>query len=379
MDFDEFSEEQLVTQFLLASSEGRKEEIRDRLFARYYREFEMRIVAVLRSRGMSNSPSDLYFNEIFKSVYERVFALERFEKKLKTFDSSKGAFDSWLLIVVGHEVGDWLKEVDSTTGMKNTHLLKIEQEKRSNALFLDSPVSDDKDAFTHGTKITSLEVESPADFMAGEESLEIFDLLLMKDRVYLAIFMVTYRTIETSEIKCIEKISGKDVGQIKREIKKIKSSLEGKYEESLKIDEKIACMGEMIPLLEGRAYKLRKSLSLSDEEIEKKNTTFLLSELEAENKKLYELFSQKKIPSEEYFQKRQINHYKITSKRLKNVVKKREKLIKEKISKKHFVSPSYKEIAGVLRVTDGAVRSKMSRIFETLRNNFPNAAFSASV
>ena len=94
------------------------------LFFRHFDWIEAIIRRRLRLHGMSYDAGSEHYNDVFNSVYDRVYAPHAMPNAVRRFDPEKGSLEAWLLGRVVFVVRDWLK---SSRG-KNTQTTSLESE-----------------------------------------------------------------------------------------------------------------------------------------------------------------------------------------------------------------------------------------------------------
>ncbi len=369
-DFINLSDTELVELFLREKDKKTRKALRDAIFARFYRQFDRTIRAVLRIKGISYQDNEEYYNSIFAEVYMRIFCLPSFDKKLRNFDLNKN-FQWWFFAVMRREVYDWLKKVDPATKLSNYERLKNIAETRAKEGSIDQP-SDE----SHQRE--PLEIACTEEDAKSKQLRSLIDALPDSQRVLLRLKFIAYEDLSPKDIAYIAKETVRSTDEVQAEINELRTSLResDQFKSNQNIELQLASLKLKEENLErkisfGRA-KLQALGCNNLEEIEKDVSDLTLKRITEKIKttrdqlrhKLKEKSKAEAI-GDSYLDFETIR-YMETLKRLQITRKKRKKILIAYKSGKYFIRPHCKRIAAILGIEEGTLGSRKNRAKEAL-------------
>lgn len=371
LDFWKCSDEELIQLFVQTGDRETKNLIRDEVFKRYYREFDQTIRSILKERGISYRGNEEYYNTVFTELYQRIFSLATFEERIKQYDVVR-PFHRWFAVLMRNEVIDWLRKVDHEKELSNEEVLKSISKQKWQSL--DSPVgTGEKDKLLTLKDVITSEKPLPEEDKKRKELEEAIKRLPEPFGSLLSVRFVAYQEVDEGVLSYIakkRKISKEEAG---KEIGELRDRLRGskKFEEQEEIEILLASLYLKAESLEGKANWHRKRLGNLDinntDEIEREITRAPLKDLAKAKSTAIKRYEEENGGIRAW-EEAELAKLKETLKRLDNIKRKREKLLKEYYSGSYYVRPSNKEMAALLGIKEGTVGSQKNRAKEGLRS-----------
>lgn len=352
-------------------AEGEERELfRRELQSRLVGPVEEVLADMLRARQIAYDESRLGFNDLYLGVLERLFAPATLEKRLATYDASKGAFEGWFLYgtgsVVRNEVRMWLRErSEAGQGIKKADEIREEEGRAARAVALDD---EETHAEGHLHRAATEADRERAD--AAEERGRIrraFAALTPEYRLALQALMLAYREMEPAEVTALARMRGADFNTVAEEAEALRDALRASpaFQEDEDADLKLGAFGERLANLRRRSQALRVKLhavGLTEDRIPAFEGYALglpLGEIERLRKGEAECAPEWKPYAERGgavlwdFAECRIRH-RTTEGRLA--------ALQEAVrAGKHFVRPSHEQLSRFLGVPAGTVASRLNR------------------
>lgn len=114
----------------------------NRHFEHHYEYFERFIREVLHTRGLKYDPSTSYYNDVFDTIFRRVFKCEC----LCQYDPARGGFRTWLRRVTRNAVYDWIKSAHPTLPVTRGTQAHLAWHAESGAVSLDQAEPHERDS-----------------------------------------------------------------------------------------------------------------------------------------------------------------------------------------------------------------------------------------
>jgi DNA-directed RNA polymerase specialized sigma24 family protein len=352
------SDDQELASLVRVSADPEEQEAaRTILLERHYESFDRRIRAVLASRNLDYSPSSEYYNTLFFDVFHRTFTTAALRKKLATFRSEKGDFQSWFLgAVVVNEVKDWLKRRSGRAGVAMGELL-IEEARAQ-----DGPAGGLKE------DLPAPEPE-PAD-----ESTHDLDGLSPELAVVAELVFLAYAAPSERSILEIAGLRNESLEKVREHLEEIRNRLRNseKFTECTLTELHLALERERIRHFESLAANLGSNLL--SQRASAKELAWLEArsarpwkEIREDLKEARRACQRGELGNAEHEAARCRLEYEASLKRLDEHRRKLERIRNTIATGKHLVRMPNKEIAACLKIPEGTVASRINALRRTFR------------
>ena len=368
MKYKQLSDAELIDRFFKYKSE--RTAIRDELFARYYERFDQRIRAVLHTYGLPYSPDEFYYNEIFMYIYNQIFELNNFEEILKKWEIKRGKFAHWFLnFVVVNRVKNWLKKPNETGDQKNIEYLREMVRAEYRQLSLHESV--DKE----GIGLTLIEILPAEEESFNENRRQAIDSAISQlspnQQLMLRLLFLAYQEIPeqdqaylAAELNVPTSSASEIIDSICEELKR-----SPKYEQSEKIELSLASLAQQEDNLQWKLKNVESELEtlFADKEMPHVDAQVLFKDIEQAGQELDRLYRCRQIKRDEYQWQSLLLQRQHIAKQLSKTTRKRAKLTHDYRSGRYLVSPSYKQLAQLLNLSEGTVASRINRTISCLK------------
>lgn len=371
MVYKQLSDAELVGWFLSHNSD--RTAIRDVLFGRYYERFDQRIRAVLYTYGLPYSPGEFYYNEIFMNIYQQVFELDEFETILQKYELERGKFSSWFLnYVVVNRVKNWLMKMNKNRGRKNIEWLKENVGEEYRQLSLNGSLEIERDELTL-VNVVPAQAET-LDEKCQQAIDSAINHLSPAQQLILRLLFMAYQEIPAQDVAYLANELNMPVSAIEKTLEQASRELRNthKYEQSEKMESSLGCLACQEDNLRWKLKNIESELEalFPDKEMPKveADSQLLFKDIELARQELDNSYKHRQIEIEEYHRRSLLLQYQYVTKQLLKISQKRIQLVREYQSGKYLVSPSYKQMAQLLNLSEGTVASRINRTVNRLKN-----------
>ena len=363
----------------------RRRRIRDIIFNFCYQDFDKTIRSTLQYHNVPYGANYSYYNSVFFDVYDRVFKIEKFDKKIRKFDSQR-FFLPWLKTVIRNEVRDWLKSLDPDSGLNKKIVLRKKSEIDS-TIDTNNCLDNDK-SYKNSVHPLLTNFIMGLDPFGGVKSSksqkcleESIGFLNIAQQTIIYFDMIAYHFFPQHIVAYISDQTQKTIDKVEADLDVLRQMLRAsdKYFENKKKIRRLYTLYLEIELNEKKLHFLRKELEgLGFEDI---NTLELQAQSYKYKEDVNQLVKQKKNDYHQVLKSScwDKNSAFINLKKsffIKTLVYYREniearnKIISAFEKGALFIKPRSKQIAAILQISKGAVDTRRSRTEKVLREKY---------